>query len=1327
VSRAGRRFGVVLVTLGLVGVASVSVRPAATGWAADAPPEVEPALRVRSPDGRVPAGAVVVEAAPYADAPTLEGGPGAGRFVVDEDGPTVAVADASGHVAAMPPPGAPGRRRVVRRPGSVLAEVPTDTDTVVLEAAAPLTGQLRRADGASAAAFVVWAFPTGASGAPWVRRARVDAAGRFRFDTLPARSRWQLVARRADGAWLDLGPADAGADRAPYELPRGATLHGRVLDAEGGGPVAGLRLRWRALEPLARAANGDAAAISAPGPRPTPDDADEDAPPPGGVFPGGVFPGGVFPGGVFPGGVFPDGVLPGGVFPDGVLPGGGVPDGALPDGALPDGALPDGGTRAEATTDASGRFVAADLAPGRYEALLLAPDLLWDGDAPRVEVTAPGTVRLESWWVRRRGAIVGTVEDLKSHRPVAGARVRAVPAPDLPAIAGGLGPREAVRTDEAGRFRVDGLAPGVGWRLVVEAEGRSATTVGPVDVAGGRDERAGLVRLVASWALDVRVVDATGAPLVGARVVASPATQPVDATVRNGPAGASSADAFVRAATTDTEGWVRLRDLAEGDHQVVAEGRGFVAASAIAPEAAPGSSRSVRLEVARTVACEGRVEAVDGRLPPVRVRAVVRDGASFGTAATERTVVPDRAGRFRIDDLPPTPVDIEATSPDGAYLYARREGYVPGSDDALVLPVPTARRVGGTAGNLARDGRPATVRLESLRYDAFRETHRPVLVAQVSLATDGDHAPFAFDGVAPGLYAVRVRQGGRDSGPVPVTVSTQEIDGLEVRLPSPAIVEGLVADTRLQSSAFGATVRLVRLQGEGASPAMTPRAATTDAYGHFHFDDVAPGLWRVEVADHDAVGTETDVRVAEGERVVLPDLRLGFGGRIEGRVADDRTRPVGGLPVRVLRLPDLDELPRIVTRTDGTFRSAPLAAGRYRLLLAAGLADRPGLEADVEVVEGEATTVDFGPTGGSRLDGAVRRRGAPVAGIGVEALAEAARGCEAVVMKAVTDAHGEYHWDGLPEGRYVLRLVDGAVRSGLPVRLGRNDRVTRDLELGEGGIRGVVRSAAGDPVAGAEVVAVPLRAAAEGFLGATSGRVRTRPDGRFELFGLPVARYRLHVTPLNRPTRTVPDVVAEPAGQEPEVEVVLGIGGRLDLRVRDERGRPVMAAEVWVETVSGVALHPRPFYTQGSGRVEIDGLAEGAARVRVHARGYGRAAPVAVVIREGLATPLEATLRAACTLRITVVAGRDPVARARIEVRREGSDELVLPRRALRRPEDTSGFGITPRTGVLVLDDLEEGAYRVTVSGSSAWAPTTVPAYVAPGRPTDVGVTLLPR
>src|SRR5690606_37644785 len=124
-------------------------------------------------------------------------------------------------------------------------------------------------------------------------------------------------------------------------------------------------------------------------------------------------------------------------------------------------------------------------------------------------------------------------------------------------------------------------------------------------------------------------------------------------------------------------------------------------------------------------------------------------------------------------------------------------------------------------------------------------------------------------------------------------------------------------------------------------------------------------------------------------------------------------RAVGGLPLRVFSVPDLEELPRIVTRADGTFRSGPLAAGRYRLRVPAGLAERPGIEAEVEVVDGETTAVDFARVGGSRIDGAVRRRGTPVPGIGVEAVADVARGCEEVVLKTVTDAHGEYHWDGL--------------------------------------------------------------------------------------------------------------------------------------------------------------------------------------------------------------------------------------------------------------------------------------------------------------------------
>jgi hypothetical protein len=170
-----------------------------------------------------------------------------------------------------------------------------------------------------------------------------------------------------------------------------------------------------------------------------------------------------------------------------------------------------------------------------------------------------------------------------------------------------------------------------------------------------------------------------------------------------------------------------------------------------------------------------------------------------------------------------------------------------------------------------------------------------------------------------------------------------------------------------------------------------------------------------------------------------------------------------------------------------------------------------------------------------------------------------------------------------------------------------------------------------------------------------------------------------------------------------------------------------MAAEVWVENAQGVALHPRPYYTQPSGRLVIEGLAEGAGRVRVHARGYGRPPPSPVPLRDGATTGLDVMLRPACHLDVTVVAGRDPVPRARVEIRRLPSGELVLPRKALRRPEDTTGWGTTTRAGVLAVDDLEEGDYRIDVAAGSVWAPASVPVHVGPDGRNAATITLVPR
>ena len=968
-------------------------------------------------------------------------------------------------------------------------------------------------------------------------------------------------------------------------------------------------------------------------------------------------------------------------------------------------------TVADLRTGADGRFTLAEVPPGVYEAVLTTPGVLWDGEAPRIEVRAAVPVRLETFWVVRRGAIVGRVLDPKTKAPMADVRVRALPPPDLAPVVGGLAPATGSTSGADGRFRLDGLAPAAGWTVLVEREGRSPVVAGPVEVSGGRDVPVGDVRPRAAWTLELSVSEGTGRPVAGARVRAVPAERPVAAD------GGPLAVAFVRRGETDAEGRVTLPDMPEGDAQLVVLAPGFVEAISVVPEGVPATTRTVRVELVRTPVVEGRLESDDGPLPPLVVRVLSREG---GPA---RRATPDASGRFRVEDAPAGPLDVEAVSPDGRHVYARREAYLPASGELLALVVPPARRIEGEAEGLERAGPAATVRLEALRLDLDADELRPALVETLRLPVGSDHAPFRFGKVPAGRYAVRVVQGLRDTGPLPVVVEADDVTGLVARLPRGARVSGQVLDARREAAALGVRVSLVRLDAAGVAPADGPPAVrVTDEDGRFEFPDVAAGVWRLEASDRDVAPSRVELRVAEGEDRRVDGLVVGEGGRLEGRVADERARAVGALSLRVLRLPDLEDAGRVVTRDDGSFRSAPLAAGRYRVVVPAGVADRPGVEADVDVVEGETTTVDFTANDLGRIDGTVRRRSSVLAGVLVEAVLEAARGCDTVRLAVRTDAWGQFHFAGLPEGAWRLRTVDGSVRTAVPVLLRRGDRVTRDLEVGEGRVVGVARYAGGAPVVGATVFVLPRDRA--GDADASSGRVRTGPDGRFEVGGLPVARYRVVVMPEGRAARAVEDVVAEPAGQERPVEVWFGVGGRLDVRVLDDRNRAVMAAAVWVETPAGVPMHVRPLATDGAGRVTIDGLPEGPAQVRVVARDHGRPRPVPVVVREGVATPADVRLLPSCAVRLVVTAGRDPVARARVEVRREGG-EVLVPRAALRRPTDDTGFGVAPRTGVLVLDDLEEGTYRIRVTAGRELEPTEVVVVARPSRePTTVRVSL---
>ena len=89
-----------------------------------------------------------------------------------------------------------------------------------------------------------------------------------------------------------------------------------------------------------------------------------------------------------------------------------------------------------------------------------------------------------------------------------------------------------------------------------------------------------------------------------------------------------------------------------------------------------------------------------------------------------------------------------------------------------------------------------------------------------------------------------------------------------------------------------------------------------------------------------------------------------------------------------------------------------------------------------------------------------------------------------------------------------------------------------------------------------------------------------------------------------------------------------------------------------------------------------------------------------------------------------MTAGRDPRARARIDILREPGGEPLEQRRTLRRPEDVSGFGVTPRTGVLAVDELEEGMYTVVVDAGREFEPARATVRVRAGETEDMAIAL---
>jgi hypothetical protein len=423
---------------------------------------------------------------------------------------------------------------------------------------------------------------------------------------------------------------------------------------------------------------------------------------------------------------------------------------------------------------------------------------------------------------------------------------------------------------------------------------------------------------VAGWSAAVEVVGPDGKPVAAATLVVTPASRPHPVVVDE------VANALARTATTDADGRATVKDVPDGDAVITARAVGYVEGRVLVAHPGAGVTRAVRLALGRLERIVGRVVWRTGTPPRLPGR------ASAPTTGAARLATPAADGTFELTGLAPGPTDLEvlAGGASPSLVLVRREGVLPGSGEPVVLEVPPPRIVAGEAEGLRIDGGAAVARLEMRRFDPDRDEYRPVVAEEVVLARGSTRAAFRFVLVPPGPCAVRVVQGLRDSSPVAVPAETGDVTTLRVVVPFGAGLEGEVVDGRRFAPALGARVTLTRLEGRDPSPgAVADRPSTvTDVRGRYRFDDLAPGVWSVEAGDRDAASAPRGRAHRGGRGRVGGALVLRDGGRVEGTLSDAGGRPVAGVPVRVLRLPDQEEQPPR-SRARRRFRTEPLAAG----------------------------------------------------------------------------------------------------------------------------------------------------------------------------------------------------------------------------------------------------------------------------------------------------------------------------------------------------------------------------------------------------------------
>lgn len=917
----------------------------------------------------------------------------------------------------------------------------------------------------------------------------------------------------------------------------------------------------------------------------------------------------------------------------------------------PLGLLPESGNGVRTPETAPGPMVSEGLrGVGRPR----APDAdprEWEGDPVGRLVLHLGQGTL-------RGSVTG--ED----RPLRFARVRAVLPPPYADL--------AVRTGKDGRWEIAGLADGR-YEVDASAAGHVGRTVVAPPLAGPRTVDVGAIDLLARHAprnvLAVRVTDAFGVPLRGARVVAT--TMPWTLFLSMGPERAGYRGVKSATGVTDESGRVQLGPLPAEEYGVVASAPAHVTEAVDHVVVGGDRTRHVHLELPHGVSVSGRVLGSDGS----GVEGAVVMGMALPAYRASLTAHTEPDGSFVLDGLR-----------KGDYMFVgwqAKEGssMVPG-----IAPGHVDIKLKGTGHVHGRvryeDGTPAAHGVvRPFQFGPFQYVYSLVY----RLDADGS---FAFD-LPKGTWDCRVQS---DEG----YVTDQKVENLEVgetrevdiRLPKGRVVRGVVMDQD-GNHLEGAEVFVM----QGGFPATPSREqyARSDADGRFEVPGLGTGTVDLHVRHGDYVETKLhDVQPEPPESAHEHSVRLGHGARLVGHVLDAQGNGVAHEQVNYAQT--MFAAHSTFTDPEGAYAFAGVPEGTYMVTTGPFEPGARGQSRDGVAVGGGGTvTVDFRyPAAAGKVTGTVTRGGAPVPG--AQVTLTDARGPDGAV-RVTADAKGRFEADGLQYGSVrVEAQAPGGATGRLSTTLAEGAAAPDvTVDIGTCSVHCRVLDPSGEPVPACWVSVEVAGGESTGWSG-VKDTGNTDAQGVFRSRSLEPGRYLVRINGETfaqyvSPAFTLAEGEARDLG-----EVRLAAGALLQGVVRDDAGAPVENATVSLRDTEGRPVELFSMATSGSdGRYALHGVQPGRYTVHFEARGHAPDERPVTLGADGGRADGVLTRGGGVAVRVEDRGGK-PVAGVRVRLYDERGHVVT---RTISLANFDSGRRVTGADGTTGLGDLAQGTYVV--------------------------------